>query len=207
MIVDPAIEKYLLDLLPARDETLAEMEARAARERIPIIGPVVATFLSILVAVSGAKRIFELGSAIGYSTIWLARAAGPDAEIHYSDGSAENARSARSYFERASVASRITVHVGDALTELAATPGEFDMLFNDVDKEGYPDVLAAAPARIKSGGLFVTDNTLWKGRILHPQSAADRAIAAFNRALAESSEFRLPSVLPMRDGLSVAVRR
>ena len=92
MIVDPAIEKYLLDLLPARDETLAEMEARAARERIPIIGPVVATFLSILVAVSGAKRIFELGSAIGYSTIWLARAAGPDAEIHYSDGSAENAR-------------------------------------------------------------------------------------------------------------------
>src|SRR5437868_15314355 len=87
MIADPAVEKYLLELLPARDETLSEMEKLAARNRIPIIGPVVANFLSLLVVISGAKRIFELGSAIGYSTIWLARAAGESAEIHYSDGS------------------------------------------------------------------------------------------------------------------------
>jgi caffeoyl-CoA O-methyltransferase len=207
MIVDPAIQKYLLDLLPPRDETLAEMEALAARERIPIIGPVVANFLSMLVVLSGAKRIFELGSAIGYSTIWLARAAGPDAEIHYSDGSEKNARLARGYFERAGVASQIRVHVGDALTELAATPGPFDMLFNDVDKEGYPDVLKAAPSRLRSGGLFITDNTLWKGRILDPKSEADRAIATFNRLLAESKDFRFPSVLPLRDGVSVAIRR
>src|SRR5437899_12049443 len=195
MIVDPAIEKYLLDLLPARDETLAEMEARAARERIPIIGPVVATFLSILVAVSGAKRIFELGSAIGYSTIWLARAAGPEAEIHYSDGSSENARRARAYFERAGVASQIRVHVGDALTELARTAGDFDMLFNDVDKEGYPDVLRVAPSRLKSGGLFVTANTLRNERILHPKRATDRAITALKWPRQVYKEFLYPIVL------------
>jgi caffeoyl-CoA O-methyltransferase len=207
MIADPAVEKYLLELLPARDETLSEMETLAARNRIPIIGPVVANFLSMLVVVSGAKRIFELGSAIGYSTIWLARAAGPGAEIHYSDGSAENARLARTYFERAGVASRITVHVGDALTELAGTPGEFDMLFNDVDKEGYPQVLDSAPSRLKSGGLFITDNTLWKARILHPESPADHAIATFNLRLQESRDFHFASILPVRDGVSVAVRR
>ena len=121
MITDPQIEKYILDLLPARDEVLAEMEELAARNRIPIVGPAVANFLSLLVKISGAKRIFELGSAIGYSTIWLARAAGPDAEIHYSDGSAENAQRAKGYFERAGVASRIEVHVGDALTALNNT--------------------------------------------------------------------------------------
>src|SRR5712672_3141959 len=103
MIVDPAIEKYLLDLLPARDETLSEMEALAARHRIPIIGPVVANFLSMLVALSGAKRIFELGSAIGYSTIWLARAAGPKAKVIYTDGDPEKAGRAKDYFRRAGV--------------------------------------------------------------------------------------------------------
>ena len=206
MITASEIEKYLLDLLPPRDEVLYEMEALAARKKIPIIGPTVATFLSLLVTVSGAKRIFELGSAIGYSTIWLARAAGPSAEIHYSDGSAENAKLAQGFFERAGVTSKIKVHVGDALTALAATPGQFDMLFNDVDKDGYPAVLEVAPSRLKSGGLFVTDNTLWHGRVLRPESAEDRGVVTFNQRLKQSKAFRITSVLPIRDGVSVAVR-
>ena len=206
MITEPSIEKYILDLLPARDEVLTEMEALAARNRIPIVGPAVANFLSLLVKISGAKRIFELGSAIGYSTIWLARAAGPDAEIHYSDGSAENAQRARGYFERAAVSSRIEVHVGDALTALDNTPGEFDMIFNDVDKEGYPAVLDAIPARLKRGGLFITDNTLWHGRVLDPEKQSDRAVVAFNLRLQQSKDFAFTTLLPMRDGVSVSVR-
>jgi predicted O-methyltransferase YrrM len=206
MITDPAIEKYLAGLIPPRDEVLSEMEALAARQKIQIVGPAVATFLSLLVTISGAKRIFELGSAIGYSTIWLARAAGAGGEVHYSDGSAENAKLAQEFFERAGVAAQIRIHVGDALTALAGTPGQFDMLFNDVDKDGYPAVLDAAPSRLKSGGLFVTDNTLWHGRVLHPESAEDRAVADFNRRLTESQAFRISSLLPIRDGVSVAVR-
>ncbi|MGH9720996.1 MAG: O-methyltransferase [Bryobacteraceae bacterium] len=205
MIVNPEIERYMQDLLPPRDEVLSEMEALAAAKRIPIIGPPVAQFLAALVMISGARRIFELGSAIGYSTIWLARAAGPDAEVHYSDGSQVNARMARGFFERAGVASRIQVHVGDALSTLAATPGSFDVIFNDVDKEGYPAVLDAVPARLRKGGLFITDNTLWHARVLNPQTEEDRGVVEFNRRLWASREFHT-TLLPIRDGVSVSVK-
>jgi caffeoyl-CoA O-methyltransferase len=205
MIVNPDIEGYMLGLLPPRDAVLAEMEQVAERRKIPIIGPAVARVLSQLVMISGAKRIFELGSAIGYSTIWLARAAGPGAEVHYTDGSAENASEARGYIERAGLASSIHMHVGDALNVLSQTPGEFDFIFNDVDKEGYPAVLQAVPSRLKRGGIFATDNTLWSERVLSPSEASDRAIAEFNRKLYASSQF-FTTLLPLRDGLSVSVR-
>jgi predicted O-methyltransferase YrrM len=205
MIVNPEIERYLHGLLPARDAVLAEMEAVAGRRKIPIVGPAVARVLAQLVMISGAKRIFELGSAIGYSTIWLARAAGPGAEVHYTDGSAENAREARGYIERAGVASAIHVHVGDALTVLSQTSGQFDFIFNDVDKEGYPAVLEAVASRLKPGGLFATDNTLWYERVLNPREFADHAVVEFNRKLYESAQF-FTTLLPIRDGLSVAVR-
>jgi predicted O-methyltransferase YrrM len=206
MITHPEIERYMMSLLPARDAVLAEMEAYAAEHAVPIIGPAVARFLASLVMISGAKRIFELGSAIGYSTIWLARAAGPAAEIHYSDGSPGNAARARSYFERAGVAARIRIHVGDALEALAATPGEFDLIFNDVDKDGYPAVLDAAPARLKSGGLFLTDNTLWHARVLNPRDPADFGVLDFNRRIFSSEEF-FATQLPIRDGVTLAVKK
>lgn len=195
----------MLGLLPARDEVLAEMEALAAERRIPIVGPAVARVLAQLVLISGAKRIFELGSAIGYSTIWLARAAGAGAEVHYSDGSADNAKRARAYFERAGVADRIQVHVGDALTALRSTEGDFDLIFNDVDKEGYLDVLAAAPSRLRPGGIFATDNTLWHERVLNPQDEASRTIVEFNRKLFSDSAF-WSTLIPLRDGVVVAVK-
>lgn len=206
MIVNPAIEQYIADLLPARDPILAEMEAYASANKVPIVGPGCATLLAQLVTITKAKRIFELGSAIGYSTLWIARAAGPDAEIHYSDGDPANAARARGYFERAGVADRITIHTGDALSALAATPGEFDFIFNDVDKEGYPDVLDAVPARLRPGGLFVTDNTLWHARILTPdQDETTQAVDTFNRRLFAHPSFST-GMIPLRDGMSVAIR-
>jgi caffeoyl-CoA O-methyltransferase len=205
MITDPSIEQYMLRLLPPRDEVLAEIEAYATEHNVPIIGPAVARFLTALVLMTKARRIFELGSAIGYSTIWLARAGGAEAEVHYSDGSDENAQRARGYFERAGVASRIRVHVGDALTALASVSGTFDLIFNDVDKDGYPAVLDSVPGRIKSGGLFVTDNTLWHGRVLQPHEKTDHAVCLFNQRLFESPHF-YATQLPMRDGVSVGIR-
>jgi caffeoyl-CoA O-methyltransferase len=205
MIVNEKIERYLDSLLPARDAVLQEMEAEATRRNIPIIGPAVGRVLAQLVMISKANRIFELGSAIGYSTIWLARAAGPGAEIHYSDGSAENARQASGYFVRAGVAPSIHVHIGDALTSLAQTSGAFDFIFNDVNKEGYPSVLEAVPCRLKQGGVFVTDNTLWHERVLDPKEESDHAVVDFNRKMYESVQF-LTTLLPIRDGLSVAIK-
>lgn len=205
MITDPGIEQYMSGLLPPRDEVLSEIEAYAAGHKIPIVGPAVARFLSSLVMMTKAKRIFELGSAIGYSTIWLARAAGPDAEVHYSDGDPEKAKRAQGYFERTGVASQIRVHVGDALSALASTPGTFDVIFNDVDKDGYPAVLDAVPDRIRKGGLFITDNTLWHASVLDPKEATDRAVCLFNQRLFGSSQFYVTQ-LPIRDGVSVGIR-
>ena len=205
MIIDPKIEQYMHDLLPARSSVLTEMEAYAADRDVPIVGPAVARLLATLVKIIKARRIFELGSAIGYSTIWLAQAAGEGAEVHYSDGSAENAERARGYFERAGVAHRIQIHVGDALTALAQVPGEFDVIFNDVDKSGYPAVLDGVPGRIRAGGLFITDNTLWHARVLDPHEETDHAVRLFNQRLFASSDFYATQV-PLRDGVSVAVR-
>jgi predicted O-methyltransferase YrrM len=205
MIVNPEIERYMHGLLPARDPVLAEMEALAERRNIPIIGPAVGRLLAQLVMMTRARRIFELGSAIGYSTIWLARAAGPGAEVHYTDGSAGNAREASSFFERAGVSSVIHVHVGDALSVLSQTAGEFDFIFNDVDKEGYPAVLEAVPSRLKRGGIFATDNTLWHRRVINPREATDLAVLEFNRKLYESTQF-FTTLMPIRDGVAVALR-
>jgi len=206
MIVNPEIEAYVQSLLPARDEVLAEMEAYAAENQVPIIGPAVATMLASLVRLTGARRIFELGSAIGYSTVWLARAAGEGAEVHYSDGSSENAERAKAYFRRAGVEDRITVHVGDALEALAATAGDFDFIFNDVDKDGYPAVLETAPARLRVGGLFVTDNTLWHARVLNPQVNEDFGVVEFNRKVFNRKDLDV-WISPLRDGVTVARRR
>ncbi len=205
MIVNPALEQYIADLLPSRDPVLAEMEAYAFDQKVPIIGPGCATILAQLVLLTRARRIFELGSAIGYSTIWLARAAGPGAEVHYSDGDPANAARARAYFERAGVADRIIIHTGDALAALASTTGEFDMIFNDVDKEGYPDVHAAAPDRIRAGGVFITDNTLWKAKVLDPQDETTEGVDTFNRRIFANPRF-LTSLIPLRDGMTLGVK-
>ena len=182
--VQEEVDAYIYELLPKRDAVIAEIETYAEEHRVPIIGPAVARLLTLLVQVSGAKRIFEMGSAIGYSTIWLARAAGPHAEIFYTDGNPENAKRAQDYFKTAGVAKRIRVQVGDALELVKKTPGRFDFVFNDVDKHQYPDALRAAIPKLRRGGLFVTDNTLWSGKAARPAAADDkhtRGVQEFNR--------------------------
>jgi len=162
------VEEYLYSLLPKRDAVIEGMEEFAAKNRVPIIGPAVARFLSLLVQISGAKRIFEMGSAIGYSTIWLAHAAGPRAEVFYSDGNPENAKRAQESFRQAGVARRIRVQTGDALALIRKASGKFDFVFIDVDKHQYPDAMRAALPKLRRGGLLVTDNTLWSGKAARP---------------------------------------
>ena len=202
-ITSQAVERYFYGLLPRSEPVLAEMERVAAKQHIPIVGPAVGRLLALLVQITGARRIFEMGSAIGYSTIWLARAAGPRAEVFYTDGSADNARRAAAYFRRAGVAGRIHVLVGNALDHLENTPGRFDLIFNDVDKAQYPEVFRAAVPRLKRGGLLVADNTLWFGRVTRKaRDAETRGIQKFNR-LVYSSKNLFPVLLPLRDGVTI----
>jgi caffeoyl-CoA O-methyltransferase len=199
------VDKYIYDLLPARDPVVQAMEEYAEEHRVPIIGPAVARLLTLLVQVSGAVRIFEMGSAIGYSTIWLARAAGPKAKVFYTDGNPENARRAQDYFRKAGVAKRVNVQVGNALELVKKTPGKFDFIFNDVDKQQYPDALKAALPKLQRGGLFVTDNTLWSGKAARPAASEDehtRGVQEFNRLVYASREL-FPVLIPLRDGVTV----
>ena len=126
-ILEKPVEKYLDSLLPKRDAVLAEMEKYARRRKIPIIGPSCGRLLYLLAQISGAKRMFEMGSAIGYSTIWLARGAGMEAEIYYTDGDPENARRARQNFRRGGVEDRIQLLVGDAIALIDGVPGAFEV--------------------------------------------------------------------------------
>jgi len=206
-IVERHVERYLYGLLPRRDVVLHEMERYAARHDVPIIGPAVGRLLALLVELSGARRIFEMGSAIGYSTIWMARAAGRGGEVFYTDGDPENARRARSYFRRAGVAGRIRVLIGDAAQSLRRTLGRFDLIYIDIDKHQYPAAFRAALPRLHRGGLLVADNTLWYGRVARPaRDAYTRGIQQFNRLIYSSRQL-FPVIVPLRDGVAICRKR
>lgn|SRR5689334_20813704 len=207
VVVNPAIEKYMDSLLPERDPVLQEMEEQARNRDIPIVGPAVGRLLHQYARIINARNVFELGSAIGYSTLWWARAVGKGGRVYYTDGDPKNATEARGYLERAGVADRVQVEVGDALELLSEQKEEFDIIFNDVDKEDYPRVLHLVSSRLRRGGLFITDNTLWYARIIQsdPKEASTRAVLEFNQRLYRMQEF-FTTIVPLRDGLAVALK-
>src|SRR5581483_662720 len=207
VITDAAVDEYMLSLLPARDAVLQEMEQQAAKRDIPIVGPAVGRVLYQYAKLTNARKVFEMGSAIGYSTIWWAQAVGADGEVFYTDGDPKNAEEARGYFQRSGMASRIHIAVGDALEQLSAKKQEFDIIFNDVDKEYYPRVLDLVAPRLRRGGLFITDNALWYGRVTETNTKEEstRAVQEFNQRLYAMKEF-FTTIIPLRDGLAVAVK-
>jgi caffeoyl-CoA O-methyltransferase len=211
-IVHPKVERYLASLIPRRDRVLVEMEARAGREGIPIVGPVVGRLFYQLALMTRAKRVMELGSAIGYSTLWWARAVGRGGKVWYTDSDPANARDARRYVRRAGVAVRVEILVGDAVECMRTVKGKFDIVFCDIDKEGYPVAYEAAMPRLKRGGLFVCDNTLWSGRVAFggASAAGDRstvAIQRLNRMAYASDQRGFAVLVPLRDGVTVVVKR
>ena len=209
-ITGEAVDDYLYSLLPESDPVLREMEKEAAKRKIPIVGPAVGRLFYLLARLSGARRVFEMGSAIGYSTIWWARAVGDGGRVIYTDGDANNVARARNYFDRAGVRDRITTMRGDALELLSEQKQQFDIIFNDVDKHDYPRVFRLAVPKLRKGGLFVTDNVLWSGRVAqngpNDKEAETKAILEFNRLLYNSPDL-YTTILPIRDGVAVAVKK
>lgn len=201
------VDDYLYSMLPKRDPVLVEMEDYASEYDVPIVGPAVAGVLQQLALTINARSVFELGSAIGYSTIWWAQAVGENGHVIYTDSDTKNAERARGYFARAGVTKQIKLHIGDALEVLSEQKEEFDIIFNDVDKDDYPRVLRLVAPRLRKGGLFITDNVLWSGRVADKNpDARTKAILEFNRKLYDSKEF-YTTILPIRDGLAVALKK
>ena len=221
-ILHPAINGYLLDTIPARDEVLTEMETHAREHRFPIVGPLVGRVLHQLVLMTNPTRIFEMGSGFGYSAYWMAKALQqPEARIICTDGSQENADRAADYLARGGVANRIDYRVGNALKIIDETEGDFDIIYNDIDKDGYPEAFHKAIPRLRSGGLFITDNMLWMGRVVtHDTEVAPQGrdeqeqwlhettagVKELTRLLYNSPDV-FTTIIPLRDGVSVAVKR
>jgi len=210
-IVDPRVEDYMRSLLTRYDEpVLLEMEAEGKERGFPIIGRLVGVTVELLARSVGAERVFELGSGFGYSAYWFSRAVGATGEVHGTDGDPANEPKALDYLSRAGLAEPIRWHVGDAVTHLGAVPGEFDVVYNDIDKDGYPAAWMAARERIRVGGLYVCDNVLWSGRVVvpdrdDPRPVYTQAILEHNRLIAEDERF-ISSIVPTRDGVFVALR-
>jgi caffeoyl-CoA O-methyltransferase len=207
-IVDPRFDTYMASRLSRYDEpVLLEMEAEGGRRGFPIVGRNVGVTLELLARSIGARRVMELGSGFGYSAYWFARAVGAGGEVHCTDGDAANADAGRAYLERAGFGDRVTYHVGDALESFAGTDGEFDVVFSDIDKPGYPDAWRAASERVREGGLYLCDNTLGYGRgtVLDPDEEGAQAIREHNRLIAEDERF-VSTIIPTREGVLAALR-
>jgi caffeoyl-CoA O-methyltransferase len=158
-IVNPDVERYMRALQDRHDEpVLLEMEREAAERDFPIINRLCGVAVEVLARSINARRVFELGSGYGYSAYWFARATGDGGEVHCTDTDQENARKAEEYLSRAGLWDRIRYHVGDAVSELGKVDGEFDVVYCDINKDGYPAAWRAARDRIRVGGLYICDS-------------------------------------------------
>ncbi len=207
-ILHPEQEDYLDRLLPPRDPLLREMEERAAREDIPISDSEVGRLLSILARAVGARRILELGAAIGYGAIWLARGA-PQARVLSVDVDPARLAEARGYLERAGVAERVELIEGKALEVIQRLDGPFDLVYVDAVKTEYRRYLDLVLPKLRVGGLIVCDNLLWGGEVAAPtEGEEDRdadALRAFNGYLMMHPQLEAV-VLPLGDGVGVATK-
>ena len=204
MIVSPEVERYLAGLAAPRDEALREMEALAEERGFPIVGAEVGRLLGMLAATAGARRVLELGSGFGYSAVWFARALPPDGRVICTDFSDENRARAEGFFRKAGVAAKVEFRVGDALGIARTLDAPFDIVFNDVDKEAYPDVVPLAVTLLRSGGLFISDNALWGGKVAGDGKVdpATAALKRFNTAVSRHPGLETV-IIPLRDGLAV----
>src|SRR5262245_2463499 len=202
-----SVEEYMLSLAPPRDTVLSEMEDFANTNLVPIVGPLVGRVLYQLARFVDARRVFEMGSAIGYSTIWFARALALHGKVYYTDGSPSNADKARDYAARAGVRDRIEILTGNSLDLIDQVEGEFDVIFNDVDKHYYPEVHRKAAGRVRVGGLFITDNVLWSGRVADRsvRDANTEGVRKFNESLFADDRY-YSTIIPLRDGLTIGLR-
>ena len=210
-ILRPAQAAYLERILPPREPLLAEMEAHALRDDVPVSDPEVGRLLTALALACGARRILEVGTAIGYGTLCLARGA-VDAEVVTIDTDPARLATARGYLERAGVLPRVRLVEGPALEVVPGLEGSFDLVYIDALKTEYRRVLDAALPKLRVGGLVVADNLLWKGRIAEPpeppavEDEESRALRAFNGYLMSHPQL-VAVVLPFGDGLGVAAKK
>ncbi len=208
MIVDPHVEAYIDTLWAPPDPVLAAMEALAERRRFPIVGRHTGSLLGLLAKCLGARRVMELGSGYGYSALWFARAMPEDGKVICTDLSADNRDLALGYFKTAGMESRVEFKVGNGLALAREQAPGFDIVFCDIDKEEYPSAVDVAVPLLRPGGLFITDNTLWRGKVAEegPGDTITEAVRAFNHLVFSRPDLE-SIIFPIRDGVTVCRKK
>jgi len=211
-LVHPAVVDYLAGLsrLPHPQLDVVAREGRS--EGLPIVFPDTGALLHALTRLTGARRVLEIGTAIGYSTLWMATALTTDGLLISLERDASRAARAREHVKAAGLDAQVNVMIGDATRFLHKIAGPFDLIFQDGDKGGYLTMLDPLHGLLRVGGVLVTDNVLWSGAVvpgmtpLQERTAADTAaIAAYNRRLRDDPRF-FTTWLPIGDGVSISTK-
>ena len=199
--------QYLDGLVPERHAELQAMEAYAAEHGFPIIGPAAGQLCYQVGRLIGAKRIFELGSGYGYSTAWFARAIQENGggEVFHVVWDEQLSQKARDHLSALGYDDLVKYRVGEAVQTLRETDGPFDLIFNDIDKEDYPGALPVIAEKLRPGGVLITDNLIWSGRVFDDSNDEEstQAIREFTRQVTSDPNW-IASILPIRDGVLVA---
>ncbi len=211
-VVDDAIEAYLASLNHASDAVLREVAQRGREMSLPLVDPEVGVLLETLVRATHASRVLEIGTAIGYSTIWLARALPAEGTLFTIEIDPRRAALARSHLDRAGLSGKVHVMEGDAARLVHKVSGPFDLIFQDGHKPHYVLLLDRLVSLLRMGGLMVTDNVLWDGEVVPgftdaPSNRVEdtEAIALFNQRLSTHPSLRTAWV-PLRDGVALSVK-
>jgi caffeoyl-CoA O-methyltransferase len=208
-IMAEQLTDYLNGVVPARPPELEAMEVYARETDFPIIGPAAGQFCYLISRIAGARHVFEMGSGYGYSTAWFARAVRENGggTVHHVVWDQELSDRARQHLEVLGYADLIRYHVAEAVATLQQTDGPFDVIFNDIDKQGYPASLPVIASKLRPGGLLIIDNMLWSGRIFDPADVtpATDGVREFTRRITSDPRW-IVSLVPIRDGLIVARR-
>jgi caffeoyl-CoA O-methyltransferase len=205
-ILFPEINDYIDSMLPERDHILQEMEDYAEKHSFPIVGPQVGRILYQLVTLKKPRAVFELGSGYGYSAYWFCLA-NAQVRVHCTEKSSENIRMAENWFSLASRQNQVTFHQGLAQEILKGMGGKYDIIFMDVDKQQYPKTFHLALAHLADGGLLITDNVLWHGRVIDTSAddPSTHGVREYNRLI-----FNTPgiysTIIPVRDGVAVSLK-
>src|SRR5262245_21802745 len=212
VIVPDAVEKYLATVNRSHSTVLDEIARSNETRNLPLVDAEVGALLRVLATAVKAKRILEIGTAIGYSGIWLAGALPADGSLFTLEIDPDRAREAKENFARAGLADRISVIVGDARLMVAKVAGPFDLIFQDGAKQLYTPLLDRLVSLLRPGGLLVTDNVLWDGEVvpgfldkLVRDESDTRAIAEYNQRVAAHPDL-ITAVVPLRDGVSISVK-
>ena len=205
-----SVQDYLASLVPPREPELQKMEEIAQKDNFPIIGPVCGYYCYQLARMINAQSVFELGSGYGYSTAWFAKAVKENGGgvVHHTVWDEDLSKCALGHLSALGSADVVQFHVAEAVGTLRQTRGPFDLIFNDIDKEGYPDSLPVIKEKLRHGGVLIIDNTLWSGRIYdsNNQEKSTEAIRRFTRDITSDLDW-IVSLFPGRDGMIIGYKK